>query len=35
MARMRGHAFLTESDLLDVAIDILQGRLDLTDDRTD
>ena len=33
LARMRGHAFRSDRQLLEVAVDILEGRLDLPDDR--
>ena len=35
LARMRAHAFQAGRDLLDVAVDIVGGRLELTDDRAD
>lgn len=34
LARMRAHAFAAGRDLLDVAVDIIAGRLDLDNDRT-
>jgi len=35
LARMRGHAFLAGRDLVDVSVDIVEGRLALTNDRHD
>ncbi len=35
LARMRAHAFQSGRDLLDVAVDIIEGRLRLTDDKAD
>lgn len=35
LARMRGHSFVAGRDLIDVSIDIVAGRLELTDDRHD
>ena len=35
LARMRAHAFLSGRDLLEVALDIVAGRLHLTNDRPD
>ena len=35
LARMRAHAFATDRNLLDVAGDIIEGRLDLADDSDD
>jgi hypothetical protein len=34
LARMRAHAFLADRELLDVSLDIIEGRLDLADDGT-
>lgn len=33
LARMRAHSYAAERDLIDVSVDILEGRLALTDDR--